>query len=812
LAAFGALEAAEPEIKLSSIIQYWNEDTQKLDFFFHIENHTKQSANLTAIILIRTAAETIPRNITFETIGPDTKELYTISYEPEELRRGDTINISINLYGKDFKGFIDRSDKQVEITSLLVAEDGSMKMELWEPWPPTLIEYDELTPADFVKKLAWNLAKKIDDAKEEEKKGLKAILEAPSVKKVGEIEEEIEAKFLVVKSLEPAPKAQKVKREIQITVTFDEPIDIGTITDKTFYLIRKSGKRKGKKVAGNVKTTNEQVIFIPDKPLAYNTEFEAVVTDELKSLDGNHLEQAESWKFRTLKPPVKKVFGAKKDYMQLGRIYPPVKGKDILVDTKISISFRSQIDSKTVNEDTFFVAIGKEKITGKLKVRKNQIVFTPENALKYDSEYTVMATRQIKDMTGKSLKGTVRWRFKTRPEIEYPEADDPNILIFSPSHEQVSYVLEKEGTLIIGITAFDPILHVDVNGNKIDIEQSSKLEFEIPYKLRTKSTPYEITSFTQAGKSRKKFMVNFGKKPKPKRPLFQAVGIFGLTNVDNIDNAPAGSTKSGATKAVITAVPQFNYGIFEDSYLRVRGIVLREMYLADTYTDQSGTEQQSADKATSYTQLAVEWEELDTFLGDLIGGIGWNFVRTNTSSFLGENDVLNETFFSGAVKQKISDTTNWNAGLEYKNKNSTVEASDTDNETDAVAITLKGKFNFEFLGAKNSAKLTYVTNDAVGKYQDFSSTKLDYNASYALGDFTPSVGYSYKNKQMAAENPSKGDITPYYNASQLTLKLKYKLFAKSIVSFDYKIKSQASNLEDSTYSANSATLSFTQIF
>ena len=118
----------------------------------------------------------------------------------------------------------------------------------------------------------------------------------------------------------------------------------------------------------------------------------------------------------------------------------------------------------------------------------------------------------------------------------------------------------------------------------------------------------------------------------------------------------------------------------------------------------------------------MEWDELDTFLGDLTGGIGWNFIRTNTSSFLGENDVLNETFFSGALKQKLSDTMSYDAGLEYKNKNSTTEASDADNETDAVAITLKGKFNFEFLGSKNSAKLTYVNNDAIGKYQDFSST------------------------------------------------------------------------------------------
>ena len=811
LGCFSSLEAAEPDIKISSIAQYWNEDAQKLDFFFHIENRTQQKVDLTCVIMIQTTKETISRNMTFENIGPDSKELYTLSYEPERLRRGDTVHMSINLFGKNFKGFIDRADKEVEVGKVIVADDGRMKMELTEPWP--LIEYSPLKPIDFVTKLAWNLAKDIADEKEEEKKGLKAALAAAPIELIEPIvEEEIEPKFLVITTRQPVQGAGNQKPGILISATFDEPINIDTITEDTFYLMISTGKQKGKKLRGNIKTVNGEIIFIPEKPLTYDTAYDVVVTEGLKSLDGNNLEQTESWGFRTLKPPIKKVFGAKKDFLQLGRIYPPVNGKDILVDTKISISFRSEINPDTVNSETFYAATSKNKIAGQLEVRKNKIILSPDEPLAYGSEYRAIATKKIADVAGKSLKGTVRWRFKTRPDIEYPEADDPNILIFSPSHEQISWVPEKDGILKIGITAFDPILHVDVNGSKIAVEEASKIEFEVPYKLKSKSTPFEITTFTQVGKSRKKFTVNFGKKPKPKRPLLQIIGILGLANVDNLDNAPSGSTKSSANKAVITVVPQFNYHIFEDSYLRVKGIILREYFLTDTYIDQSNAEQKSADKATSYTQLAVEWDELDTFLGDLTGGIGWNFIRTNTSSFLGENDVLSETFFSGALKQKISDTSSYNAGLEYKNKNSTAVASDVDNETDAVAITFKGRFDFEFLESKNSAKLTYVSNNAIGKYQVFSSTKLDYNLSYAIGDYTPSVGYSYKNKQMTIENPSKGGVTPFYNASQLTLKLKYKLFSKSVVSFDYKMKNQVSNLADSTYSNNTATLSFTQIY
>ena len=400
LGSFCSLEAAEPKIKLSSIAQYWNEETQKLNFFFHIENQTQQSVDLTSVILIQSTKETISRTMNFENIRPDTKELYTLSYETGRVRRGETINISINLYGKDFKGFLDRADKQVEITKVIVADDGRMQMALTEPWP--LIEYSPLSPNDFVRKLAWNLAKDIADKRVEEKKSLKAVLEAAPIKTIKEIEkEEIEPKFLVILKQQPVQQAKKVPPKVQISATFDETIDIDTITEDAFYLMISSGKQKGKKLAGKINTVNGKVVFIPEKPLAFNTAYEVVVTKGLKSLDGNSLEQAESWKFRTLKPSVKKAFGAKKDYIQLGRIYPPVNGKEILVDTKISISFRSELNPDSVNSETFYLALGEKKIAGQLKVRKNKITLTPAEALAYDSNYRAIATNKIKDETGK---------------------------------------------------------------------------------------------------------------------------------------------------------------------------------------------------------------------------------------------------------------------------------------------------------------------------------------------------------------------------------------------------------------------------
>ena len=177
-------------------------------------------------------------------------------------------------------------------------------------------------------------------------------------------------------------------------------------------------------------------------------------------------------------------------------------------------------------------------VKGVYSVKKRQIVFTPEKPLQYSAEYKIRLTRKIKDITGKGLKKQIQWGFKTRVKIDYPEADDPNILIFSPSHEPVSWVKEKQGVLKIGITAFDPILQVDINGNIIGFKKDTQIQFELPYILKARTTQFEITTFTRVGKSKKKFVINVGKKPKPRKALL-LVGIVGLTSTDNVNNSPS---------------------------------------------------------------------------------------------------------------------------------------------------------------------------------------------------------------------------------------------------------------------------------
>jgi hypothetical protein len=383
----------------------------------------------------------------------------------------------------------------------------------------------------------------------------------------------------------------------------------------------------------------------------------------------------------------------------------------------------------------------------------------------------------------------------------YPESADPNILIFSPSHEPESWVQETKGVLQVGLTAFDPILHIDVNGHLIDFDQDTQIQVEIPYELKSRQTDFQITTFTRVGTMQKRFTIHYGVKPVPKRPALMVVAILGTTTVDNLTNVPEGTDKIAATKTVLTVVPQYELRIGEDTSLKLQGILLRERYGDETWQNLE----------TAYTQLAIDWEERKTFFGTLTAIVGWNSVKTNNENFIGENDILTETFVAGSIKRQPDKEKRWEIRLEYKNKNSAVQAADVDNETDATAVTLEGKIKWPLFGFSQNARLNYTLNDAVGQYQDFTTSSLGYTLSHKIGDLSPSLGYTYTAKKMNRHNPAF-DVTPAYNAGQTAIKLKYQLFKRSSISLGVKAKTQISNLATSTYTSNSATLDWTQIF
>jgi len=781
---------AQP-LRLSPILQIWNLEEQKLELLFNIVNETDRPIDFSYIVHFNSRVGSGWKNQPTTTIGANRSQLIRISYKPDFLRVGDFISTAVVLYGKDYETFQDMAEQYFEVVDVLKSQ-ATKKLH---------IEFSEVFPGNQQVRISLRSMMLVADELVR-KAGKTGAASGRIRRSPGEREPRRETAVLQLLSSTPAANAGEIPVDGSVATRFSEPLEQGTVSHDTLFLITASGRDKNRKVPGRISVDRSTVVFKPVNNLLPDTQYQVVLSNHIRSTAGTHLARTETWKFTTKKKVSEaKLFGPEKDYLKVLMVTPRVKGVNILTDTTVQLRLSGRIRPETVTEKSFYLSWTGGSVKSERTVLDDQISLKPLAELEPDTVYTVMATPDIRDVTDKNLKKNVMWQFKTREHIRYPEADDPNILVFSSSHEPISWVRERKGVLKIGITAFSPLLHADVNGRRVDIPQDTQAEFDIPYQLRAPSTTFEVTTFTAAGKASKKFVIHFGIKPKPRKPPFQLIAILSSTQTDNLKNARETDDKVSATKAALTIVPQLELKVREPSLLRFKGIVLREKY----------ADEENQNLETSYSQFAVEWEERKTFLGTVTAGVGWNFIRMNNSDFIGENEISEETFFTGEIKNQVSKTGDWTCGLEYKNKNAAAEAADIDNETDAREITLSGSAGFELGPFKNRAKVSAAGNDAIGKYQDYKTATADYSLSVQLGDLTPSLGYSFKHKQMDIYNPSEA-AKPEYSSGTASLKLKYKLFQKTSLTVEVKSKNQNSNLAGSTYTTNTATLSLIQIF
>ena len=777
----GAIFAqAKDGVRLSPIQQTWNTENQELKLQFKVINKTDRPIKFSYIVHFNSPYGKGWKDQPTTRLNPRSSQLMKVSFNQSEMRKGDFISTTVMLYGPGYTGLKDREDQYFEVTATRTLPDGK-----------TDLDYSEELPGN--RQVRVPLANMLHVANRLIKPGeLSAPWSSASLKR----------NYMGVLSLLPADKTRKIAPDTPIVVTFNEPLDPESITKDSFYLTTTNEEGKKLKLTGRLIPVNKAITLVPEKKLKYNTRYQAVLSKRIKSKAGHSIRRTRTWQFSTMKISKASLFGPANRYLKVQMVSPRVKALDILTDSKVRLRLNGVINPETVNNKSFFLSWKGGKVNADSETVKDQIILTPKNPLEYGTVYTAIVTPGIKDQTGKGLKKNIKWQFKTRAAVNYPEADDANILIFSPSHDPISYVKEKQGTLKIGITAFSTLQHADVNGRTIPIKNDTQIEFSIPYQLKSKTTSFEITTFTKDGKAQKRFVINFGNKPKPRKPPFQLITILGAAQLDNLNNEPADTAEPvSAGKAVLTIVPQYEFRIWDQSILRIKSILLREKYAKEEHQA----------KETSYSQAAIEWEQRKTFLGNITTGIGWNFIRLNNSNFIGENGVSEETFFTGEIKNVVSKTGNWKIGLEYKNKNTEAEAAAIDNETDGTEVTLNGTVNFSLGPLKNKTTLSFAVNDAVGKYQDYSTATATYKLSAPIENFTPSLGYTYKTKQMKIFDPSE-NIKPEYTSGTASAKIKYKLFPRTSFTMGYKNKAQDSNLAGSTYVANTATLSVIQIF
>lgn len=106
------------------------------------------------------------------------------------------------------------------------------------------------------------------------------------------------------------------------------------------------------------------------------------------------------------------------------------------IETPLHFRFNKPLRSETVNGFNVLLLEKNNPVPGKVEYLENEwlISFTPENVLKYDSEYVIVLTTGICDRAGNHLSETARYRFYTENP---PDLDAPQIINTYPAEGQI---------------------------------------------------------------------------------------------------------------------------------------------------------------------------------------------------------------------------------------------------------------------------------------------------------------------------------------------------------------------------------------
>ncbi len=223
----------------------------------------------------------------------------------------------------------------------------------------------------------------------------------------------------------PADNATGVAVDSVITATFSEKMDTSTIMEGTFLVTTWVSVIGEMPVSGEV-TYNEETrkaTFKPRNLLDADTQYVARLRMPITSLSGESLETDYEWKFNT----------------QIGDTYKPLisvspaKNAVNICAAVVTATFSEEMDASSIQADytafgdifgdasknTFYLSTLKEGgefdyieyIPGKATYSNKVATFTPNEALKPDTEYSATITTGVKDMAGNYLTSGYKWSF-----------------------------------------------------------------------------------------------------------------------------------------------------------------------------------------------------------------------------------------------------------------------------------------------------------------------------------------------------------------------------------------------------------------
>jgi uncharacterized protein YggU (UPF0235/DUF167 family) len=223
----------------------------------------------------------------------------------------------------------------------------------------------------------------------------------------------------------PLNLATSVPINQALSATFNEAMDPATINSATFLL---KGTTGGAAVNGVITyvPAGSVATFVPNAPLAYNTNYTATITSGALNLNDNAGVTTYIWTFTTAAAPVPIVPTVISTIPVTPSTVAPIVPENVTVPLNqvISADFSVAMNPSTITAITpatfTLLAQGSSTpVSGLVAYAAvgNQLVFLPSANLAANTTYTATITTAAQSLTGTPLASTYSWIFKTAAAV-----------------------------------------------------------------------------------------------------------------------------------------------------------------------------------------------------------------------------------------------------------------------------------------------------------------------------------------------------------------------------------------------------------
>jgi len=215
-----------------------------------------------------------------------------------------------------------------------------------------------------------------------------------------------------VSSTVPAQNQTNVTPNTIISAVFSNPMKQDGINYDGFIVIDGTNE-----VPGTVSCLGNTAIFRPSAPLKTNTTYTVKVNKNIKDINGNGMEQDQTWSFTTgtvadITPP------------HVTASNPYWNSVGVSVNSSVLITFSEPVDPATVNATTLTVTGPGGPVAGAIATTGINASFIPNVKFDYLTPYTITITRGVKDFAGNPLNAATVIKFSTGdvPDVTPPQA------------------------------------------------------------------------------------------------------------------------------------------------------------------------------------------------------------------------------------------------------------------------------------------------------------------------------------------------------------------------------------------------------